>query len=210
MKGTLLAALAALALAACDKQEPPPSEPSLRFESHVVFVEADGKTPRATPKFPLRIWAPHLVGDIYGSPNEGEMVQITLGKDLGFTLDLNGADKVLEKGLVPTSFSQKWLSIEPANTRVARLLPFVLPADNIGPVGVAEWLDQDTGDRLMLIYVDQPARIRGDIVHENRQLKFEIDAPKAGYLWVRQPEGNGTFQAMPAPAHLVLAVFPSE
>jgi hypothetical protein len=100
------------------------------------------------------------------------------------------------------------MAIEPANARVARLLPFVMPMDGITPVGTAEWLDPNTGSKWMLIYVDRPARIRGDIVYEGRKLQFDIDAPQAGYLWVQQPEGSGVYQSAPRPAKLVLAVLP--
>jgi hypothetical protein len=208
MKGYLLATLAMCTLTACGRDPVPKTEPTLVFDSRVVFVEADGKTPRAAPRYPLRIWAPMLVGDIYGSPNEGEAVQITLKSDLTFHMDLNGVGATVEKGLVPTQFSQKWMAVEPADARVARMLPFVMEADNIAPAGTAEWLDEETGARLMLVYVDRPARIRGDIVYYERKLHFEIDADKAGFLWVRQPDGNGTFRAAPAPKKLVLAVFP--
>lgn len=211
MKGRLIAALALLVLAACGRQEaPPPEKPSLVVKSRVAFYEADAKTTRAAPREPLRLWMPYVVGDIYGSPNEGEVVQATLNADLTFTLNLNGAGKTLEKGLVPTAFSQKWMAIEPAEARVARLLPFVMPADNIGPVGISEWLDEDGGQQLMLIYVDRPARIRGDIIYEERRLKFDIEAKEAGYLWISQPEGNGTFRDVPWPARVVLGVLPGE
>jgi hypothetical protein len=209
MKGRLFAWLAIGALAACGGREAvPPSKPALIFDSRVVFVAADGKTPRAAPREALRIWAPLLVGDLYGSPNEGEVTPMALRPDLTFRLDLNGAGRKLEKGLVPTQFSQKWMAIEPADARVARILPFVVEADGIAPAGTAEWLDQETGARLLLLYVDRPARIRGDIVYEELRLQFEIDAAEAGFLWVRQPEGNGTYRAVPPPHRLVLAVFP--
>jgi hypothetical protein len=203
-----MAALAMCLLTACGRDRAPPAEPTLVFDSRVVFVAADGKTPRAAPGIPLRIWAPMLVGDIYGSPNEGEATQITLKSDMSFHMDLNGVGATVEKGLVPTQFSQKWMAIEPANARVARMLPFVMAADNITPAGTAEWLDQESGAKLMLIYVDRPAHIRGDIVYYERKLHFEIVAEHAGFLWVRQPDGNGTFRATPAPKKLVLAVFP--
>ena len=89
-----------------------------------------------------------------------------------------------------------------------RMLPFVMPADNIGPVGVAEWLDPASGAKLMLLYLDRPSRVIGEIVYEGRQLKFDIEAKQAGYLWVRQPEGNGTFRSVPRPEQVQLAVFP--
>ena len=183
MKGRLIGTLALVALCACGRKEPaPPDKPALVVESQVVFYEADARTPRAAPKGPLRLWIPYVVGDIYGSPNEGEVVQVALRPDLGFTMNLNGAGKTLEKGLVPTAFSQKWMAIEPAEARVARVLPFVMPADNIGPVGVAEWLEVASGAKLMLVYVDRPARIRGDIIYEERRLKFDIAAREVGYL----------------------------
>ena len=116
--------------------------------------------------------------------------------------------KILEKGLVPSQFSQRWMAIQPAEARIARVLPFVMPADNIGPVGVSEWLDPATGAKLMLLYLDRPSRVIGAIVYEGRQLKFDIEAKEAGYLWVRQPEGNGTFRAVPKPDNVQLAVFP--
>jgi hypothetical protein len=208
MTGRWVAAGVLVLFAACAKKEPPLSEPRLLVQSQVVFLQADGKTPRAAPKEKLRLWVPYLVGDMYGSPNEGEVVAVTLNSDLSFTMDLNGAGKILEKALVPSKFSQKWMAIEPAAARIARVLPFVMPADNIGPVGVSEWLDPGSGSKLMLLYVDRPARVIGEIVYEGRQLKFDIEAKEAGYLWVRQPEGDGVFQSVPRPERVELAVFP--
>jgi hypothetical protein len=209
MRGTLLA-LTLLALTACTRQEAAPESPGLIVHSHVAFYEADGKTLRKAPATPLRVWVPHLVGDLYGAPNEGEVAQVALKPDLSFVLNLNGAGKILEKALVPTQFSQKWMAIEPAEARIARVLPFVMPADNIGPLGVSEWLDEESGAKLMLVYVDRPARIRGDIVYEARRLQFDIEAKAAGYLWIQQPEGNGIFRAAPWPKKVTLAVYPGE
>ena len=48
MKGWIVAA-AVMLLAACAKEVPPPA-PTLIVESKVVFLERDGKTPRAAPK----------------------------------------------------------------------------------------------------------------------------------------------------------------
>jgi hypothetical protein len=127
---------------------------------------------------------------------------------MSFTLNLNLKHLRLAKVLEPTSFSQKWMEIEPKEARVARVLPFVVQKDGIQPLGIAEWLDNDSGDKLMLVYVDRPARIRGDIVYEGRSLTFAIDAKEAGFLWVRQPPQSGTYEPVPRPANLVLAVFP--
>jgi hypothetical protein len=198
-----------LSLAGCGEAPQEPQRPDWVLQTRVVFVEADGKTPRAAPKEDLRLWMPFVVGDIYGDPNEGELADATLKPDLSFSLDLNKSRQKLGKVLVPTNFSQKWMSIEPAAARVARISPFVLPADGIAPVGVCEWLDSDTGDKLMLVYVDRPARIRGEIVYEGRNLRFDIESKEAGYLWIRQPDGSGEYRVAPWPGHVLLAVMPN-
>jgi hypothetical protein len=203
-----LAALLSTALVSCGapKEAAPPQRSDWVIETHVAFLEADAKTLRSAPKEPLRLWMPFVVGDIYGSPNAGELVPVTLKPDMSFSINLNDAIAGLEKSLIPTEFSQHWMAIEPANARIARLSPFVMPEDGIAPIGTTEWLDEGTGGKLMLIYVDRPSHVRGEIVYEGRNLRFDIEAKQAGFLWIRQPEGSGTYQAAPRPGRVVLAV----
>jgi hypothetical protein len=200
-----------LCLSACSANDKPaaPAREDWMLQSHVVFLAADGKTPRNTPAQGLRLWVPYVVGDLYGAPNAGELAPVTFKPDLSFVLDLNKSHENLAKVLIPTEFSQKWMIIEPAEARIARLSPFVLPADGIVPVGVAEWLDADTGTKLMLVYLDRPARLRGEIVHEGRNLQFDITATEAGYLWIQQPEGSGVYRKATWPGRVVLAVMPN-
>ena len=200
-----------LCLSACSANEEPaaPAREDWVLQSHVAFLAADGKTPRNAPAESLRLWVPYVVGDLYGAPNAGELAPVTFKPDLSFVLDLNKSHENLAKVLIPTNFSQKWMIIEPAEARIARLSPFVLPADGIVPVGVAEWLDADTGTKLMLVYLDRPARLRGEIVHEGRNLQFDITATEAGYLWIQQPEGSGVYRKATWPGRVVLAVMPN-
>jgi hypothetical protein len=206
-----LAAVLTTALVACDspKEAAAPQNTEWVIRTHVAFLEADARTVRSLPNEPLRLWMPFVVGDIYGSPNAGELVPVTLKPDMSFSMNLNDAIAGLEKSLIPTAFSQHWMAIEPANARIARLSPFVMPEDGIAPVGMTEWLDEETGTKLMLIYVDRPSHVRGEIVYEGRNLRFDIEAKQAGFLWIRQPEGSGTYQAAPRPAKVVLAVMPN-
>ena len=200
-----------LCLSACSANEEPaaPAREDWVLQSHVAFLAADGKTPRNAPAESLRLWVPYVVGDLYGAPNAGELAPVTFKPDLSFVLDLNRSHENLAKVLIPTEFSQKWMIIEPATARIARLSPFVLPADGIVPVGVAEWLDADTGTKLMLVYLDRPARLRGEIVHEGRNLQFDITAAEAGYMWIQQPEGSGVYRKATWPGRVVLAVMPN-
>jgi len=197
-------------LSACAREEmAPPARPDWIVNAQLVFLASDARTPAPRPAEKLRLWIPYVVGDLYGAPNVGELTPATLNADLSFAVDLNRSREQLTKSLIPTAFSQKWMAIEPVDARVARLSPFVLPAEGIAPVGMSEWLDADTGARLMLIYVDRPARIRGEIVHDGRSLRFDIEATESGYLWIAQPEGDGEYRATRRPARLVLAVMPN-
>ena len=211
MNARVVAVAALLSLSACSAPKEPvaPVREDWVLKSHVAFLAADGKTPRAAPKDSLRLWVPYVVGDLYGAPNAGELAPVTFKPDLSFVLDLNKSHENLAKVLIPTEFSQKWMIIEPATARIARLSPFVLPTDDIVPVGVSEWLDADTGTKLMLVYLDRPARIRGEIVHEGRNLRFDIEAKEAGYLWIQQPEGSGVYQKATWPGDVILAVMPN-
>jgi hypothetical protein len=204
-----LTSLALLSACGARDEAPAPKRADWVLQSKVEFVEADGKTPRPAPKEDLRLWVPYVVGDLYGAPNAGELAPVALKPDLSFSLDLNKSHEQLAKALVPTEFSQKWMSIEPASARVARLSPWVMPANDITPVGLCEWLDMDTGDKLMLVYLDRPARIRGEIVYEGRSLRFDISSEQAGYIWIRQPEGSGEFRMAPWPGRVTLAVMPN-
>ncbi len=210
-KRTALLLTSWVLLAGCGSGQPTPAplRPDWVLQSHVAFFEADGKTARPAPKENLRLWVPYVVGDLYGAPNAGELSPVQLKPDMSFALDLNKSHDKLEVNLIPTDFSQKWMTIDPASARVARLSPFVLPIDGIVPVGRCEWLDTDTGDKLMLVYIDRPARIRGEIVYEGRSLRFDIEAKEAGYQWIRQPEGSGEFRLAPWPGHVLLAVMPN-
>jgi len=207
---TLLALTSLALLAGCAREEPEVRRPDWVLETRVEFFEPDGKTPRPAPQQELRLWMPWVVGDLYGDPNEGELAPANLKPDLSFSLDLNKSREKVGKALVPTRFSQKWMSIEPAEARVARISPFVLPADGIVPLGDCEWLDIDTGDKLMLVYFDRPARIRGEIVYEGRSLRFDLDSKEAGYLWIRQPDGSGEFRVAPWPGRVLLAVISNQ
>jgi hypothetical protein len=193
-----LLVLVLVALSACQKAPPPRTD--WMIHSRLVFLSADLKAERPPPaQSQFRLSFPFIAGDIYGAPTTGDFFNPTLGPDYRFDIDLNHGHAALLKSLEPTDFSLSYLHIQPADARVARLAPMLLQADGIEPVGRTEWVDGDSRQTLMLLYLDRPAAISGG--------KYAIRALASGYVWVGLV--GDTYAVVPRPAHLLLAVTPT-
>jgi hypothetical protein len=193
-----LLVLVLVGLSACQKAPPPRTD--WMIHSRLVFMSADLKTerpPLAQSQF--RLSFPFIAGDIYGAPTTGDFFNPTLGPDYRFDIDLNRGHPALLKSLERTDFSVTYLHSQPADARVARLAPMVLQADGIEPVGRTEWVDGDSRQTLMLLYLDRPATISGG--------KYAIRTLASGYVWVGLV--GEAYKVVPAPAHLLLAVTPA-
>jgi hypothetical protein len=193
----LLSALALLA--GCAR---PPHHPGwvIRFSIEVVGPQPAGG---------YRLLFPYIVGDLYGSPTTGDFVRPMSGSGGALVLDLNRTSGALERELGPTDFSLGFLKISPPEARIARLAPLALERHGIDPVGSAEWRDARSRDTLMLIYFDRPARITGGIARNGATLRYDITAPKAGYVWVAARETaprEMLFTSVPRPPRLLLII----
>lgn len=193
----LIAALAALS--GCAR---PPHHPDWVIHS---TLEVIGPPPVGG----YRLAFPYIVGDFYGSPNTGDFVVPVSRTSGGFTLDLNRTQQALESELGPTDFSLRFLKITPAKTRIARLAPVALQRAGIEPVGTVDWLDAQSHESMMLVYVDRPARIAGSLRRRGETIRYDIRAAKPGYIWVGGiPAGDHVtlYTAVPPPQHLVLTI----
>jgi hypothetical protein len=189
-------------LSACHKAPPPRAD--WVIHSRLVFLSADLKTERPPlARAQFRLSFPYIAGDIYGAPTTGNFFSPPLSPDYRFDIDLNQGHEALLKSLEPTDFSVSFLKIEPAGARVARLAPVVLQADGIDPVGRTQWVDGDSRQPVMLLYLDRRATISGG--------KYSIRALAAGYVWVGLKTGadGDVYTVIPTPAHLLLAVIPN-
>lgn len=198
--------LGLLVLAACGA--PAPQHPDWVINSQLVFRSDDLSSARpAAPPGEFRLVFSYISGDLYGSPTTGDFIQPVLGADYRFQVDLNRTHHDLLASLEPTNFSVSYLHIEPKDARVARLAPQMLQADGIEQVGRLDWFDPDSRRELLLLYLDRPATISGRTMRRGRPLRYAIQAPAAGYLWVgRQPNGDeDLYTATPRPTRLLLA-----
>ena len=210
-RGVLLAALAVLSASGCHRQ--PAYHPDWVIRSRLAFLSQDlGAERKPLPREQFRLMFPYITGDLYGSPTTGDFINPSLQPDYRFDIDLNRSHESLLASLEPTQFSLSYLHIEPAQARVARLLPLVLQADGIEPLGRADWVDPDSRRALLLLYLDRPATISGRVVASGRPLRYAIQATAPGYVWVGQRAGadENVYTVVPRPARLLLAVRPLE
>jgi len=196
-----------LALAACGPRVE--IHPDWILHAQVVYLAADLRTPVVAPGA-LRLQFPYISGDLYGAPTTGDFLQPILDAQRRFTLDLNVSHAALLKSLEPAEFSLPYLQVQPAEARFARLAPLAVQADGIEQVGQAEWLDAATGQTLLLLYFDRPARISGATLASGRPLRYDIRATAPGYVWVAREKraAEDAFVVVGRPTRLVLAVTP--
>lgn len=201
VRGTATAALLALIATAsgCSRG---PHHPGWVIHSALEVV---GPAPPAG----YRLVFPYIVGDFYGAPTTGDFVVPVSRTPAAFTLDLNRTQGKLESELGPTEFSLRFLKITPPKARIARLAPAALQPDGIDPVGAVQWLDAQSRQPLMLVYIDRPARIEGSLTRGGVTVRYDIRAAKAGYVWVggRQQGTHETlYTVVPPPRQLLLTV----
>lgn len=191
-----------------------PARPDWVIRSRLVFLTADLRAARpAPPAGSYRLWFPFVLGDFYGAPGTGDFVQASVHRDGRFEVDLNRSLHDLLVSLEPTHFMLSFLRLSPPDARMARLAPATLQADGIDPIGRTDWVDLDSRERLMLVYVDRPARITGYTVARGTPIGYDLRFAAAGYAWVRiraSAEHGIFYSVVPRPKHLVLAVTPAQ
>ena len=198
---------AAVVLSGCGRNEP---REDWVIRSQVVFLSPDLlKERKAPPVGKLRLWFPYVSGDLYGPPSTGSFYDVTVKPDYSFEIDLNKAHGSVLKSLQRTAFSMSSLAIAPTDARFARLLPHVLEADGIEPLGQVDWIDADTKRRLMLVYMDRKARIAGSQQNSDRTLIYDVWTNEPDYIWVSQSDNKTTSEWSRAkPKRVLLAVTP--
>jgi hypothetical protein len=199
-----------LAAAGCSRTE---QHPDWVIRARLVFMSEDLSSERPPlPPTRFRLSFPYIAGDIYGPATTGDYISPLLGPDYRLEIDLNQSHRALLASLEKTNFSLPYLHIEPAAARVARLAPMILQADGIEPLGRLEWLDPDSKQVLLLLYLDRPATISGRSNSAARPLRYAIHARAAGYVWVGRQTGadEEVYTVLPRPARLLLAVRPEQ
>jgi hypothetical protein len=193
----------------CQREPPKPHRADWVIDTQLVFFNKNQQAIAAPwDAAQVRLWFPGISGDFYGTPNIGALFNATLSAEFNFQIDLNTSVYALTRSLVDTQFTLPWLSITPATARIARVLPFVLPADGINSLGETGWFDPQTRQRLWLLYFDQPTHILGQLTNDKVTFRYNIRAPAAGYFWVvEHQKGQQREWRVVKPRQVVLAVW---
>lgn len=207
----LLACAFTVLLGACARRPTAPVHPDWVLHARLDFVD-DQLAPRPAPaRATWRLSFNWIAGDLYGSPTTGDLERPAYGAQGSLTIDLNRSNADLLRELVPTDFGLSYLRIEPAAARLARLAPLALQADGIEPIARPEWVNEDTREPLMLVYIDRPAHILGGFSRGGYEVRYDVRAVRAGYLWIAchgLPDGLQLYTETPTPRHLLLALRP--
>jgi hypothetical protein len=210
----LLALIAAASVLAGCGNTGSGSHPGWVLHSQVRFFAPDLQTAREPlPRNAFRLFFPYIAGDLYGPATTGDFIHPVINPDYTFEIDFNRIHADLLRSLQPTEFSLDFLRIDPPDTRIARLTPLALQPDGIEQVAVVDWVDATSHERLMLVYVDRPARITGALARDAYTIRYNVRATAPGYVWIarRQTgEGEEMYTEVTKPAAVFLALTPPE
>jgi hypothetical protein len=206
----LIAAAAALVGCGAGESE---SHHAWVLQSRIQFLSPDlqvAQTP--PPRNTFRLFFPYIAGDLYGPATTGDFIHPIINGDYTFEIDFGRVQQDLTRSLQPTEFSLDYLKIDPPDARIARLAPLALQPDGIEQVATTDWIDARTHERLMLVYVDRPARITGALVRSDYTIRYNVRANAAGYIWVARrqtDDGEQMYTEVEKPESVVLALTPS-
>ena len=205
--------VAASVLAGCGQSEPE-SHHGWVLHSQIKFLSPDLAAARdPLPRSAFRLFFPYIAGDLYGPATTGDFIHPTLNADLTFDIDFSRVQQDLNRSLQPTEFSLDYLRIDPPDARIARLAPLALQPDGIEQVAVTDWINGETQERLMLVYVDRPSRITGALVRDDYTIRYNVRAAAPGYIWIarrRTDDGEQMYTEVEKPKSVVLALTPPE
>ena len=184
------------------------------LHSQIKFLAADLQVARdPLPRGSFRLFFPYIAGDLYGPATTGDFIHPVINPDLTFDIDFSRVQQDLTRSLQPTEFSLEYLKIDPPDARIARLAPLALQPDGIEQVAAADWINEYTHERLMLVYVDRPARITGALVRDDYTIRYNVRAAAPGYIWIarrRTDDGEQMYTEVEKPDKVVLALTPPD
>lgn len=165
----------------CSTLPKPPQSVDLRLQTQVTEAVASDWT--------FEVWMSAVRGGIFGTYTEKPIVDLHLAPNAAAAVSL----AKLESGLarVAVAAQPDSLSVEPSNTRIARLSTVAgLPRASSRRF-VSGLRDPSSGAVVILFYVDRPCVIRGvEKVLADTRKPFELHVMHKGLNWIETPEDD--------------------
>ena len=155
------------------------------LDANVVWSSAPGATVKLTADDVQPIFN-FIPGALYGTPSE-DLPIIPIGS-VGTTrvqFPLYLLNPLVDSFAEPftAESTESGLRADPADTRLVRIGTFFLPT-TLPYFDSAGFLDEESGNQLMLIYVDRPSTISGAVQIGAKRITHELVFDEAGFHWV--------------------------
>lgn len=202
------------------------------------LAAAQGRSaPPVAPRLPDRLWLVlgHTDGRPAGPAEPGHYLRFPLQRETP-PLERRSFDRFeLNTGFIERSLAitaqplrvrpeDDGLAVQPADTRISRLLLGVWDSLQYPMAAVTGLRDDSTGEQVLLLYTDRPSRITGRInlsqtgtfvdrdpvtrANFSGVFAHDVVLPQAGLHWLRiRPEGPGRFQVSRTEAPSRVSVF---
>ena len=126
-----------------------------------------------------------IPGEIFGPPNEEVVLPISIGEDSVLSAPLAEWRELASAASLPLSkkYSELGLQIEPSDTKLSRMATFAHDAVHNAEIGA--YLDELGKDHLLiLVYVDRPCKISGEILVHGQRYNHDIELSRGGFHYL--------------------------
>ena len=148
------------------------------------------------------LFFPDMPGELFGTPMKRKIFVVEVLKNMTFTLDLReGRNKVDNHAVsLKSNRSSKGLKVDPPETRLSRIATFPHDARTRKALGGGGFIDPNSRESLILVYVDRPSHISGEVEFPGLAALFDIRFDAPGFHWIRfKSIGQGRYKLMSYP-----------
>ena len=127
-----------------------------------------------------------IPGQLFGSGPKDALVPLASGESPNISYPLYVLKSVAEQSAAEQTEKSEsdGLVVTPAETRLMRFGTFAKASGNRDRAG--NFYEVSTGNLLLLVYVDRPCQIEGEVVGSGKAYVHEIDFDRAGFHWIAE------------------------
>ena len=140
----------------------------------------------------VEIVLPYISGGIFGNPNNTPVFRKRLSGDYSFSIHTDDFIRRVDRGasILEDFWYAKGLSMRPNTTKIARIGTFAYNTVTNTAAGSGSFMDKESQDNLILIYVDNKCQVSGSVTLHGKQYIHDIEFPSEGFHWIRAIQIN--------------------